>query len=339
MISIGLRVEEDGVLNISSDMDLSAQLPVKVHPNVEELRIIGTLPDRNAKLVLRGLSETQPCIGQQTNDDMSYGRWSREGYNLKKIILTNVDVTCIPHNNMAFSLGSYGYAHVPEIVLENATLDCPETHGIRYVLYKALPPEGSTKISERMVYCVCENEEDLKKCMTAEQIEWRDKIAEKYPSIAETIDARNSVKSMKHFLECARWDEDIDPMYWFSMTGNSCYWMTLRTCCVLKMDLSKANGTEFLFECDKAEFIRNEYFKIPCEMLDKADPAELVADLIKYWKDNYEMTDEAYEFLYECIPTYYHTFIPNERTHKEEVESFFEEMKCGGFNWYQYITM
>lgn len=339
MNQIGVNIDQSGVWYVDEDITIEADCPVAVHDRCEHVQVIGTKNDARVRIVLKCRKETQPCIGHCTNDEMSYGRWERGSNCLKKITLQNVDVICVTYADKPFSLGSYGYAEVPGVVLENASLECPEMHGERHILHNAIAPEGSTKVVERMQYCICKSEEDLKQLMTPEQREWRDKIAEKYPKLAETLTAANSVKSMQHFLDCVKWNEEIDTDYWFKKTGSSTYWMTLRTCVILGMDLSEAGGVEFQFECAKANHIMQKYFEIPYEMLDKADISEVVADLMKYWKENYTMNDEAYEFLYECIPTYYHEFEPSERTHKEEVEAYFEAMQRGGFNWYQYIRM
>ena len=339
MNQIGVNIDESGVWKVDNDITLEADCPVAVHDRCEHVQIIGTKPNERVRILLKCRKETQPCIGHLTNDEISYGRWSRGSNYLKKITISNADVICVTYADKPFSLGAYGYKEVPEVILDNASLECPEMHGERYVLVDALPPEGSTKINERMQYCMCKTEEDLKMLMTPEQREWRDKIAERYPKLAETLNASHSVKAMKHFLDCVKWDEEIDTDYWFKKTGSDTYWMTLKTCVILGMNLEEAQGIEFKFECKKGTFIMNKYFEIPYEMLDKADISEVVADLIKYWKEHYEMTDTAYEFLYECIPTYYHDFKPRERTHKEEVEAFFESKQYGGFNWYQYIRM
>lgn len=341
MNSVGTKIDyENGTLFIYDDTTLEADCPVKVDERLEEIRIISMREDARSKLILKCFKETQPCIGPMTNDEMSYGRWDKShGNRLKKITIKNVDVVCIPYNNQDFSIGSYGYEEVPEIVLDNASIECPEVHGTRYVVYNALPPEGSTKISERMKYLVAQNNDQLVAMMSPEQKAARDKVAEKYPEMAKLFDVRHTVKIMEHYLECKRWREDIDDSYWVTRNGNSTFWMTLRTCVILGMDLNEATGIEIHFEIAKAKFIMNEYFKIPYELLDKTDPAEIVADLIKYYKEHYEMKDSTYEFLYECIPTYYHEFKPRERTHKEEVEAFFESMHRGGYNWYQYITL
>lgn len=105
-------------------------------------------------------SNTQPCIGSETNDSMSYGRWSPSSDEpLNSITIDGVHVICesaVPN----FSLGVYGTIQLPEIhYLNGGTLECPETTGERLLIRSGAEDlYGSTKRSELAKYVILNKE-------------------------------------------------------------------------------------------------------------------------------------------------------------------------------------
>lgn len=105
-------------------------------------------------------SNTQPCIGSETNDSMSYGRWSPSSDEpLNSITIDGVHVICesaVPN----FSLGVYGTIQLPEIhYLNGGTLECPETTGERLLIKSGAEDlYGSTKRSELAKYVILNKE-------------------------------------------------------------------------------------------------------------------------------------------------------------------------------------
>lgn len=331
MNSIGVlaRVLDNNLCEVTFDREtiLEAHLPIKVPDGCRRIRIVGTDPTKMVKVTLKSQKETQPCIGHETNDDMSFGRWSRNGYDLDEIILDNVDLICIGYCEKPFTLGSYGSNLVPRIsIMRDSKIYCPETVGERVITKWATAPEGSTKISERMEYLIIPPGKDRYSLISEDCKKVIDEIAKYRKDIYQRADCSHEKYILENLLYCVKCDDSIDFDYWLKKRGNDTYWMTLKTCAVLTMPLEFAGSVEFLFECKKVEWLRKQYTSIPDDM--ECSAGEFCAAIIQdFINKNTDYTtgvadDMAWDYLYEMIPTYFHTFEPKERTHREEVLQF-----------------
>lgn len=134
------------VITVNGDLTIDTELPIDIC-KCETLILNGS-----GTLRLK-CSDYQPCIGVRTNSGLSYGRWQIAPYmNCKQICISGLHVICEPKEK-DFSIGRFGTNDLPEIQIWNdGKLDCPETKGTRVLEKEALPPSGSTKISEKPVY-------------------------------------------------------------------------------------------------------------------------------------------------------------------------------------------
>lgn len=310
------------------DYVVEAEIPICVPKKVKVLKLIGENPNGQYKIKLLCQNQVQPCIGHETWDGMSYGRWSPADENLEELIIENLDVICIGYAEQPFTLGSYGRNQVPEITLNNAKFYCPEILGKRIVTKWATPPEGSSKISERMEYMIIPEGRQAKDYLDPERKAIIDEIAKYRRDIYERADVRHTKQVLENLLWCVKCDDSIDFDYWLEKHGNATYWMTLKTAATLLMPLSAASNIEFLFECEKIEFLRENYTSVDKDM--NYNAGELVACIIQFLinRDGFaieEIDDFSWEFYYEMIPSYFHTFNSKERTHKDEVILFLEE--------------
>ena len=328
-VGIKAMINENGdaVVTFSNDTVLEADLPVEVPDGIKHLYIIGSNMENMVTITLKCQKQTQPCIGHATMDDMSYGRWSPSRYDLEKITVNNANVICVGYAEQPFTLGSYGRNVVPEVVLLNkAQLHCPELMGNRIVVKQAVAPEGSTKISDRMEYMIVRPGVDTRTLLDDERKDLVREISAYVPAIADRVDIRHSKTTLEHLLACVKFNKDIDVSYWLDKSGNSTYWMTLRTCAILHMPLEFAHNVEFIFECNKFDWLRTAYTTIP-EDMEIGDNGLIIATVInnliaKSGLGYDAISDDVWEFYYEMIPTYFHDFKPRERTHKEEVLVF-----------------
>lgn len=137
---------DTAVITLNGDSVIRCNLPIDV-TQCETLIING-----EGTLILDS-GDRQPCIGSRTCDNLSFGRWSiGKEFKCKRICISGVSV--IVHPGVPyFSIGRYGTNDMIDIELWNGgSINAPELTGKRIIVQQAYPPEGSTKISENMVY-------------------------------------------------------------------------------------------------------------------------------------------------------------------------------------------
>lgn len=142
----GLRVvtESTGVCRIEVSGDINKYGGFSISTPTVRILGIGT---RRCVLTVECNCKRVPCIGFSTKADDKW--WlSVEPVHLKQLIIENCDVV-LRNGNDSFTLGSYGDTKPPEIILKNATLDCPEARGDRIMIYPyAIPPMGALITSD-----------------------------------------------------------------------------------------------------------------------------------------------------------------------------------------------
>lgn len=138
----------------------------------------------------------------------SGGRYQiHEKCKLNKLIVDNVNVKVVPWNN-AFSLGTYNSSNDVEIVLLNgATLDCPEMNGRSVMLYDAEPPEASTKYVSSPKYVLLKNDSVADYCSEQREAfgdkfdEWSNILSPYYrPKMIKFL-IRNNIKPAPDFFD------------------------------------------------------------------------------------------------------------------------------------------
>lgn len=98
------------------------------------------------QLTINALSRRQPCIGSETHDGMSYGRWCPGCDKVKKVIIDGVHVIC--HSKVEnFAVGNYGVGDKVEIeCINGGSIICPEITGDQIMLHSGAEGLcGSTK--------------------------------------------------------------------------------------------------------------------------------------------------------------------------------------------------
>lgn len=113
-----------------------------------------TIKGNGHKLTLVG-TYRQPCIGPDTYNNLSYGRWSiNNRMPFDSLVLDNVEVLCDSEVSN-FAIGIYGCTEIPEITLINgASIECPELLGRRLVRTGHEGIIGSTKSAENAEYAI-----------------------------------------------------------------------------------------------------------------------------------------------------------------------------------------
>lgn len=142
-----VKLTDGKTLKVSGNVIIKAECPIDA-----EGTIIIEGVGENATLKLQAMSDMQPCIGCSTFTGLSYGRWSIARSMCKEIHLKNVHVIC-ESKNENFALGEYGTDNIPEIIIEdNASIDAPEIGHKRIMKVGPDYQEGSTKLSNIIVY-------------------------------------------------------------------------------------------------------------------------------------------------------------------------------------------
>lgn len=321
---------ELGVLNVvvECDTEITSATPI-VCPDWCAHVVISSSSNSLPTLVLKCVSDRQPCIGHSTNDNLSYGRWEMARGTLKTIKIDGVIVECVNLKNDAFTLGTYNLDEVPMVsLLNNAVLNCPEMRGIRVLIKKDICSEGTTKHEGNAKYVIVQDESELKNMLSDEQKECCSVIADYVPAIWGMVDARTpaiSLRYLKNLLPICP-DAPIDA---FLSNSSPTYLMTLRTCVILGMDINDADRNEIFFEARKLDYVGKAYIGLTQDECDKrADLDELFAAYMKWMIDGVQDKDSInWEFYYEMIPTYSHNFDSRVRSHKEEVMKFIEDMQ------------
>lgn len=138
--------EGTAIITLNGDTTIDCNLPIDV-TGCETLIIKG-----EGTLTLES-GEHQPCIGSKTDTGLSYGRWSLgKEFKCKRICISGVNVILNP-GVPYFTIGRYGTNEMIDIEVWNGgRINAPELTGQRVIVQQALPPIGSTKISESMVY-------------------------------------------------------------------------------------------------------------------------------------------------------------------------------------------
>lgn len=318
----GITVDpQTPLIEIAGDCVIDCVLPISVSSETPTLNITG-----KGTLTLKA-GYQQPCIGVLTNVGMSYGRWSPSPYQTcDKIIIRGVKVICEPAVE-AFSLGTYGDSKnkVPEIIcVDGGEFIGPETEGERLIVRQASAPEGSTKISDSMVYAIKKpgmTDEDL---ISNEAKQERENLPDKYkPLVSYKTPIRNIIRAVE--LLKMNNELDISPL----LIKDDIPLMILTTCVILnangkaKVKLSSL-GREFFFEIQKGEWSKqfiNESVFYPDETV---SATHVEAAIIKWVQDNIIESDFRNEFMYEMIGTYSHQFNRDE-THLNNALQFMED--------------
>ena len=310
---------EDGSYHVTlTAADNGVGKPIYVPGNVKKL-VVEKDCDTPVALTIMGES-MQPCIGMETHTGMSFGRFSLPDGDLESITLVDVNIICLPHSdNPAFAIGSYGHKSVPKIELVGqASLECPEMAGERYMVNNIRKYDGSTKLTGSAYYFVVKPGESINDYMTDRQRELIDEISNITHAYDGQLDATYSEEGLRNLLAVTKLVIVEDPTKWKGDVNSGTYYMTLRTCALLHMPLELAGHNEFMFEVQKIESYICAGFNDP----DNRDTINCAIMKMVHLLSRHEASDLQYEMAYEVIPSYMWDYKPKERTHKEEVDLF-----------------
>lgn len=306
------------IFNVAGKVTINSETPLKCSGGI--VKIKGE--DGSVLTLISG--EQQPCIGPWTRTGMSYGRWSPEGTSPKEIIIDNCTVICESKVD-SFSLGCYGTNDIPKITLLNGgKLICPETSGNRVILKQTVPPGGSTKISEPMVYGIMKKEDSIFDVVPAEVRTSFAELVYKYIEYKDSLYTTTTVKDIEEAFNILSTNPNVD----ITLLLKSNAKMYIKRCALLlrmpdEEELVKLD--EFRFDAiKKAEFINKLVYNS-----EDVDQLEAAVNLIYFLKTNTYATPNwnfMKEVCYEIIPSYLYDFGEHrEYTHEEHVEAFIEE--------------
>lgn len=115
----------------------------------------------NVSITITNTHEQPACIGSELNY-MSYGRWNICGDACKSITIDGINVLCGDTAKCNFTVGTWNSNEVPEFkFLNGGMISCIESRYDRILNFKACPPPGSTKISERPSYALVPKGTDI----------------------------------------------------------------------------------------------------------------------------------------------------------------------------------
>ena len=295
----------DNSIHIAGEVVIKGSL----YTHTRDLAII-RVGDDDAKLtfVSNGSEEcvTQPIIGPETHDNMSYGRWSPASANmcLDVINIDNVDVTI--QRAYPFSIGSYGYGYVPIVNLINSgSIDCPEGKGYRHLIYRPVAPEGSTKIEGYCRYVLSATKDGSDIELTDEAKELVEEIRKIRPDIAEKITAFNPVRNLRSIVRLLELKPDIDVS--LLLDKKSMYNIASAECChILEIPVEKYCVTEILWMEAKCKHLlsRAGYTESEIEAM-RGFSIPLAQYARELFPVKFEsLTPYQVRYIYEMIPEY-----------------------------------
>jgi hypothetical protein len=289
--------------------------------NHEEIRIYG-----GGHLIIEA-APIQPCIGPETNDGMSYGRWEPDEYNkLKKIVIDGVRVELRPCEE-AFSIGGYNFKEYPTVELVNGgeLINCPELTGERILVKIAYPPDGSTKICERPIYKIIKPGTDLSEYLSVDQknlITYLKSVNRN--DLAELVNMKTSNYAINRTrdLLSINPNANIGPL----IDGKHDRHLFMVECaCVLDIDVSQSALSEFMFEGYKYDTLRERYERFDTYP-DKEDYNKVICTIAHGMYDNrdwQDLTEWEQKVVYEMIPSYCFNF-NNYPSKNEAARAFYE---------------
>lgn len=326
---INYITEEEHTLEVLIDKDevLEKGNPILTDCDIKTV-YIGSYDGQHHSLKLIATEAMQPCIGDWTNTGMSFGRWSPASHNIGKIIIDNVDVTCIPHeSNPNFSLGSYAYSDYPEVeCLSNGTLDCPEMQGERIMIDESSCPPSSTKRSGHVEYRIKKEGMSDWDLMSEQQKELANELGKYSDALKASITVEYPIRSLKHLLKlCELFGRGVEDSTPWKKSSDSTYLMTLRSAMILDLPAGMATRHEFVFELGKMERIFDRYYHEDCSRTEGFPSVTAMAAIIYFYIHKHpEMTELDKEVVYEMIPSYAYTF-NHDATHYENALAFIDE--------------
>lgn len=260
-------------------------------------------------LKLVSTSRRQPCIGSETHDGMSYGRWSPVVCKCKKLILQNIHLILesgVPN----FTIGAYGYDEYPEVVLEKgATLEAPEAHEPRTLFYCPKAPDGSTKISDDCVYiCGDEFETEVGRELRRKKLAYLEEsgLNGLCNTLTEYMDHNTSEHKFRLYVDVLKHDLAYKGLLDKTTTENElCFY---RNCAIMGYDTGAAKmvaDTECLWrtgligDVTLCKATRLVFVATHGRNVDDVYP--MGAPSFIYKKDVYEATDEEIDVLYDMI--------------------------------------
>jgi hypothetical protein len=298
---------------------------VKVGPiytgNAEVIKIFG-----GGALTIYGESR-QPCIGPETNDGLSYGRWSESPSNkLKKIIIDGTQVMFI-NKNENFSIGAYNYEEYPVVELINGgrLINCPEMTGTRELIFTAYPPSGSTKIVNDPTYIIVAPEHDLSNYVTKEHIAFMNYLKLIGRSeLIKLVSPRTLSDGMERAKRLLSLNKDAHVASLINGLHNKNLYI-VECACVLEMPGDTCDYDELYFEQCKYETICERYHKYDKYPDRKAYDCVVCTIVHGLFEDkNFgSLTPWQKEMIYEMIPSYFFSF-SGYKQHEDAAKAFYE---------------
>lgn len=311
---------EIDILKVAGEVTINSETPLECSGGIVIVK-----GEKGSKLTLIS-GEQQPCIGPWTRTNMSYGRWSPEGTSPKEIIIDACTVVCESKVD-GFSIGCYGTNDMPKITLLNGgKLICPETSGNRVILKQAVPPGGSTKISEHMVYGIMKEEDNVIDMVPDEVKTLYLELISKHPEYEDTLSLTTTSKDIIEAYTILAMNPNVDITL---LLKSNAHLFIKRCALLLRMpDFEEVvQLDEFRFDAVK----KHEFINKLAYNGEEVGQGEAAANLINYLKSSTKNTPHwtfIKEVCYEIIPAYLYDYGEHTGYTKEEhVDTFIEENK------------
>ena len=310
---------EIDILKVAGEVTVNSETPLECSGGIVIVK-----GEKGSKLTLIS-GEQQPCIGPWNRTNMSYGRWSPQGTSPKEIIIDTCTVVCESKVD-GFSIGCYGTNDIPKITLLNgAELICPETKGKRVILKQAVPPVGSTKISEHMVYGIMKEGDSIFDVVSQEVKNAFSELITKYPMYKDALSTTTTVKDITESIKILSMNPNVDVTPLLKYDAK----LFIKRCALLLRmpDFEEVvQLDEFRFDAMK----KHEFINKLAYGGEEIEQGEAAANLINYLKLRTKNTP-SWEFIkevcYEIIPSYLYDFGKRRGSLVDQVDDFLEENK------------
>ena len=294
----------EGVLSIKGDVRVQGS----IYTHEGDLFIDGLDCD-NASLMItdkRGDRITQPLIGPQTHDNMSYGRWSLVSMSRVLLNITLENVAVVISSNASFTIGSYGYQTIPEIHCDdNSYLDCPEKYGYRHLVEAPVAPEGSTKIEGYCRYVISKDKEGKDIPLSTEAQQLVNEIRVLRPDVASKVTAFNPMRNLKAIRELLDLNREINVDLLLEPTTYSNI-ASVQCCCVLGVPKELYRTTEIMWMVNKCTYILIDAGYTREQIDSMKGYSECIAKIArsKFGTDITKLSEFEKRYIYEMIPEY-----------------------------------
>lgn len=249
---------------------------------------------------------TQPLIGPQTYDNMSYGRWTPTSPHLQLMVIKvkGVDVTLC--SNADFTVGAYGYEKVPTIMeFDGGRLDCPEKKGFRHLVERPEAPEGSTKIEGYCKYVISDKEDGSDIELSEEAAELVSAIRIIRPDVADEVTVFTPVRNLRSIKKLLELEPQINVELLLQKRAFTNV-ASAECCCILGVPAEDYRTTEIMWMETKCTFLLKKAGYSEQEIKDIRGFSIPLAKYARqrFGEDPTKLTPFQVRYIYEMIPEY-----------------------------------